>query len=577
MNRRISGQGKKSDISKRRLKGVACFFLLIFLFIFHHAKITAHAEENPLDKMRDETLAYFTPITGKVIQLIDKQVEITVGANDAVKKGMRFNILREEAPFKHPVTKEPLGNAELLIGKIEIKEVKAESAIGEILEGSPQEGDKARISEMEVNMLFYQSQDIDWHLADSYYRKLKETGRVHLVDTSIETDNTSEIIEEAKRLRAEVALILTSSPGPGNQLNQRLFWVSDGSMISEITTEIAADLAKDLKFGEQFIPSIGKDAWLKHELPFEAKLITVADIDGDGIQEIVVGSDDDVKFYTLGAILQPALGGIKIEGISQDNFLWLDAIDLNRNGKDEILITSMRGETIISSIYELKGQEFDQLYSGDLFIRKLGDTLIEQSFSRAEGFHGGVSSMFWENGYKKGDLLKLPDNVNIYDFILFNDIQAEKLSIAYDKDGKLNLYDSQGVKIWTSKTDTGGFLKTFDKYSPTIMTDRGEWSVKDRLFIRNKDIIFVKRYPLIVKMKGLGYKKAQIKNMWWNGVDMQEGILIDDISGTLSDYVVAGDKILVLRSPLFGIKPGNILKGENPLKTELLIYTLKGI
>jgi hypothetical protein len=109
------------------------------------------------------------------------------------------------------------------------------------------------------------------------------------------------------------------------------------------------------------------------------------------------------------------------------------------------------------------------------------------------------------------------------------------------------------------------------------MSDRGEWSIKDRLFIRNRDIIFIKRYPLIGKIKGLGYKKAQIKNMWWNGLDMQEGILIDDISGTLADYVVAGDKILVLRSPLFGIKPGNILKGENPLKTELLIYTLKGI
>ncbi len=385
-------------MNMRRLKGIACLFLFICTFIFYHTKITVQAEENPLDKMREETLAYFTPTTGKVIQVIDKQVVITVGANGSVKEGMRFNILREEAPFKHPVTKEPLGTAELSIGKIEIKEVRSESALGEILEGSAQEGDKARISEMKVNMLFYQSRDIDWHLADSYYRTLKETGRVHLIDTSIETDNPSQVIEEARRLRAEVALILTSSPGSGNQLNQRLFWVSDGSMISEISTEITADIAKELKFGEQFIPPIGKDAWLQHELPFEAKLITVADIDGDGIQEIVVGSDNDVKFYTLGAVLQPALGGISIEGVGQDNFVWLDALDLNGNGKDEILVTSIRGDTIISSVYELKGQVFDLLYSEDIFLRKLGDTLIAQSFSRAEGFQGSVSFMLCPRG-----------------------------------------------------------------------------------------------------------------------------------------------------------------------------------
>jgi hypothetical protein len=77
-------------------------------------------------------------------------------------------------------------------------------------------------------------------------------------------------------------------------------------------------------------------------------------------------------------------------------------------------------------------------------------------------------------------------------------------------------------------------------------------------------------------MKGLGYRKAQIKNIWWNGVSMEEGIVVDDISGTVEDFFVASDKILVLRSPILGIKPENILKGENPLKTELLIYTMKG-
>jgi hypothetical protein len=96
------------------------------------------------------------------------------------------------------------------------------------------------------------------------------------------------------------------------------------------------------------------------------------------------------------------------------------------------------------------------------------------------------------------------------------------------------------------------------------------------LFRRNNEVFSVKRFPFVEMMKGIGYKKSQIKNLWWNGLSMQEGVLIDNIEGALFDYTVEGDKIFVLTSPLFGIKAGNILKGENPLQTEIYIYKMKG-
>ncbi len=111
----------------------------------------------------------------------------------------------------------------------------------------------------------------------------------------------------------------------------------------------------------------------------------------------------------------------------------------------------------------------------------------------------------------------------------------------------------------------------------TTMIDRGEWSVKDRLFLRNKDVLLVDRTPLLEMMKGLGYKRSRIQSLWWNGLSMEESVLVDNVGGTIFDYAVAGQKILFLASPMFGIKPGNILKGENPLRTELYIYTVKGI
>src|SRR4030042_5542768 len=193
-----------------------CTFPLLLLalcsLLYALCSHAAYADDNPLDRRRDETISYFKPMTGKITMIEDKKVVVDIGAKDSVRTGMRFNILREEAPFKHPVTKETLGKLESSVGSLEIKEAGPDSSTGIIVEGDAKEGDKVRISEIKVNMLFCQSKGLDWYLADSYYRNLKETGRFNIIDTGLETDDPSKVIEEARRLHAEVALLLTAKP-----------------------------------------------------------------------------------------------------------------------------------------------------------------------------------------------------------------------------------------------------------------------------------------------------------------------------------------------------------------------------
>jgi len=209
--------------------------------------VTSYADDNPLNRMRDETISYFKPMTGKITMVEDKKVAVDIGAKDSVRTGMRFNILREEAPFKHPVTKETLGRLESSVGSLEIKEVGSDSSVGTIMRGDAKKGDKVRISEIKVNILFCQSKDIDWYLADSYYRNMKETGRFNMIDTGIDTDDQSKVIEEARRLHAEVALFLTAKAADsGTLLTQRLFWVSDGLKLAEVDTKIDVAYTKEL-------------------------------------------------------------------------------------------------------------------------------------------------------------------------------------------------------------------------------------------------------------------------------------------------------------------------------------------
>jgi hypothetical protein len=554
------------------------FFVLQVLFFGLCCSHSANAGEGTLQELSDTTLSYFKAVTGRITRVEDRKAVIDIGRNEGLKPGMRLTVLREQMPFRHPVTKEILGNLESLIGKMEIQEVSEDSASGILLEGNAQEGDKARISEVKVDILFCQSEEVDWQIADAYHKKLKEAGRFALRDTALETADPATAIDEAKKLGAEVALLLSSKAGEnGMVLTQRLFWVSDGKKLSETGVLIDASLEKELRFGEQFF-QIDSEAALKFDLPFSARFVMTGDVNGDGKEEILLATDTDIGIYTPGADLQAALGGVRIKGAGGSENLWLDVIDLNQNGKDEILVTTMKGDSVTSSLYELQGSAFVPLYEDSLFLRRLGNGMIAQAYSPAEGFSGPVFPISCEAGeYKKGEPLKLPGGVNIYDFISYGDPQSGLIFIAYDRDRFLSVYDEQGMQVWKRKERTGGFLATFKKSSPTSMVDRGEWTIKDRLIMRNGDILLAERTPLLGMVKGLGYKNSQIKKMRWTGLSMEETSFIDSISGTLLDYAVSGDKVLVLSSPVLGLKAGNILKGNNPLGSMLSIYSMKRI
>lgn len=419
---------------------------------------TVRADDNPLDRMKDETLSYFVPMTGNITSVEDMNVVINLGTKDSVKQGMRFRIIREVAPFKHPVTKETLGNLESPVGILEIQEVQTDSSTAHILDGSATMGDKVRISAMSVNMLFCQASDIDWYLADSYYRKLKKTGRFTMIDTSLETQDPSQVIEEAKRLKADVAVLLTAHATESETLlTQKLYWISDGTLLHEMEAPMEASFAKELKFGEEFFTYHKEEAILKFDLPYSSRLITTGDINGDGKQEIIVCTNSKIRIYTLGVDLQPALGGVTIGGSSLEEYLWIESIDYNGNGRDEVIVTTMRNKTIKSYIYELHGTEFVIQYEDDVFMRKIGNSLIAQDYSSTLGFDGSVFYIKWEGEYKHGDELELPKGINIYDFICADDPQAGKVILAYDENGFLNLYDSHGLKLWRSESTTGVF------------------------------------------------------------------------------------------------------------------------
>ncbi|MDA8079367.1 MAG: VCBS repeat-containing protein [Nitrospiraceae bacterium] len=535
----------------------------------------ARGADDPMVKLKDFTLSYFTPLSGSITRVDGKQVVIAPSDKDVLKQGMRIKVLRDGAPFIHPVTKEVLGKVETTVGKVEVREVSGGSAAGSIVEGEAREGDKVRIPATKVRVLFVQDKTIDWYLADDLYRKLKATGRIELVDTNIDTDDEAGIMAEGKRLTTEVALVLTARAADKDTLvRERLYWVSDGARFADTEARVDFGFIKELKVGEEFFSPRAGEAVMMFDLPFSGRFVASADVDGDGKQEIIISTGSDIRVYTTGVDLKLLW---EIKGSASSRHIWLDTVDLNGNGKDEIVVTSMKNDDIVSTVYELEGAGFKKVWETKNFLRQLGNGLIGQAYSASDGFAGDVFSIVRSGGeYKAGEKLSLPKGINIYDFVYLEGTAKEKLIFAYDDAGFLNLYDDKGLRLWRSAKWTGGFATTFKKPSAASYVNSGEWSVKDRLTQRHREVLAVQRNALTEIAKGLGYKSSTVKAFWWNGFSMEETVLIDGIKGNILDYAFSGDRVVALTSPMMGLKFENILKGESPLGTMIFIYSLKG-
>ena len=554
----------------------------------------AHADD-AINQLKEETLSYFRPLKGKVVSVTGNVVTSDLGAQSGIKKGMRFTIFKEGTPFLHPVTKEPMGRVETPGGKAGVKDAGADRSTLEIIKGDAREGDILRVSEMKARVLFYQDRKVDWNLGEAYHQALKESGRLELMDTSLDSSGDEQIIAEAKKLNAEAILILTAKESEKEVLlRQRILWTEDSAGLADREVRVDMAMVKELRAARNMLAPLAAagDALLFFDLPFSASLVASGDLEGDGNKELIIGSGRELRVYSLGGSLTPLY---EHRGPGGDDYLWIDTMDVNGDGKDEIIVTSLKGRQVdvsvdtaipvikdegkvVSSIYERKGSEFSLLWKGNVFLRALPPLgLIGQHYDEGEGFGGPVFKMNHVSGsFTRGDVVKLPVGVNIYDFTYMTGPDGRRFTLAYDNSGYLNLYNDDGLRVWQSKEGYHGFRNTFKKSAPTVMVDRGEWSVKDRLSVRNKESFVVKRTPLADMARGLGYKGSQIKAVWWTGLSMEENVLIDGISGGVLDYAFIQDKLVVLSKPLFGLKPKNILKGESPTGSMLYIYSLKG-
>lgn len=539
------------------------------------------APQTPFKRFSDAASAFFTPLKGKVVAVEGQTIKSDLDESSGVKKGMRLDILRSGSAFIHPITKEKIGQSERPIGVAEAVETTAGGSTLKIISGEAAPGDILRITSAKIRALFYQSSDVDWSLSEEYFFTIKSNGRFDIVETPPGAATDKEIVAEAQKHNAEIVMILTAVDVAHSTLvRERILWADDGAELYNVTSEIPEDTARLYKFGEDLFTPDANMPVLKFDVSFPATMVASADVNGDGAAEVLISGNTVVYPYTVTpTALDPALEGAFIKSSILETHVWLDAADLDKDGRDEVVVTTINGNNVpYTYIYAFKDKAFHQIWkAAGMFGRVIDGELWGQKNANDGGFSGSPFKVNWRDGGQPKDAtgIDLPAGVNLYDFIFVNTSTGQTAVLAYDGSEWLNLYGTDGTLLWRSSEKYGGFIKSFQKSALMPYVETDQWHISDRLVRRSNYAVTIKRMRENESIKGLGYDKSQIMGLTVTDPAVFENVIKDKVSGQALDFSVSGRNLYVLSSS-YMINPMNILKGTGLFTAELSVYTLKG-
>ena len=293
--------------------------------------------------------------------------------------------------------------------------------------------------------------------------------------------------------------------------------------------------------------------------PLSMKMVAMAvgDLDGDGVQEIVLVENGELRIFHFkeGRFLQiakvPISPRLKIHA--------MNLADLDKSGRMKIYISATDEKTVSSLVLAWDKEHGLQTLHKNVrwYLRPMeipgeGMALVGQEKGPDENIlvFPGIYRIAFSKGSdvpKQGKKLSLPKSVNLFDFALADlngDGKVE--TIAVDREEKLTVYDQAGALLWISNENFGGSknylgpswtnLTLGDEkiFVPTriIVTDMNRDKKKEIIVGRNKR----ESYSYNFFKNSRSYDGGSVSCMTWTGSAMAELWHTNSLPGIINDY-----------------------------------------
>jgi len=317
--------------------------------------------------------------------------------------------------------------------------------------------------------------------------------------------------------------------------------------------------------------------WKSENFPVAVEGISIADVDGDGSNEIVFINGNQVSVYRYqDDRLQEIL---TFSHKSFFRLIHVDAADINGNGRAEIFVTDYisNNQRLKSFVLEWNGQDFDivdeQLgwYLRVLQTPAAGPILLGQKRGTQPAlgvpglvkeilFHQDVHEMRYQEGhYEPANLYVLPKGLSLYDFApgdLSNKGNSE--IVAFTGSDHIQIYNQNGEIAWESAETYGGnrlFIEVPDPDDAPSVTGKHDsirksrktvtYYLPQRIHIADIDrdglneIIVLKNKDSASALSRIKvFKEGHIDCLSYDDIGVQLKWQTRNISGYTSDYVI---------------------------------------
>ena len=461
--------------------------ILIYTFFLLTITISNYAlalSNTTLDRIVTQIESLYPPLEGYVIAVEGNGLTLDLKQGMQVKKGDRLKLIRYGRELFHPVTKKKVGRKETDVGEVEILEVRKDFSRARSLNPTalPREGDGVRSPFQKLTFLvappnIKAREKID---AERFHFNLEKKLNQHprfevpafdfgLWITDEKLSETSALtIKNLRRLKRKVNVDLILMPQVRTVrgkivLSYKLISAVDGTLQKQAKVLSNEDLPtaetrRNRQTQISFDKKKNKFRFIdKEQFPYEVVDFDVGDLDGDGENEYVLIDHYRIMVYKLKKGKLSKIQQMRTQkGINQ--LIGVDVGDINGNGRDEIFVTSWKGDKLDSFALERQVRKKRLKYvwkDVNLYfriIRPFGQKpiLLSQSPGFETPFIGSIKKVVFKNRrYIQGPKLKTPDIYGKH-FILFGLTQANlggskvKETVILDNDYHLRVYSQNG-------------------------------------------------------------------------------------------------------------------------------------
>lgn len=332
--------------------------------------------------------------------------------------------------------------------------------------------------------------------------------------------------------------------------------------------------------------------------PYRADHFVLGDLDGDGVQEMVVSDGSRLRIYRLNVLTPELLIEEPLDHAGRRQ-LAIDLADINGTGHPQIFVTALVSDQLDSYVLQWQNgaltrvAEHQPYYFRVLTPPARPAVLVGQKRSITTPFYKHVMTLVWTgHDYREGEAVTLPKGVAIYDFAVTDFAHEGRGQLLYfDRNDRLVLVDLTGRVLGRSRDSFGG-VESFVEFRPMSINQGVDQPpararIPARLVVTDLDgdgaleITVPRNVPLTTRFERLKvYRYGQIHTLRWDGGQFKEQWSIPRVEGIIADIAVGrllgaagGAQVMVLITPTVADKMAD-LKELFSSQSQLLFYAV---